>query len=199
MNLSLANKNLGEDLVKLAGLLAGRPVRQIEQGGHGANSRIYKVSCEDKEILALKFYRPSQAGQHGRFSSEVIALELFTQAGFLQTPRLMGTDKNANCVLMEWIEGLAIKQFDKAGMDEALNFLESLHSLRDSTSVDNISLGAEACLNRAELIRQIRLRISRFNDPASGHELRSFLANFEAVLRVIDEWSSKTYHQWGWK
>lgn len=182
----------------IASSLCGTAALNIFPIDGGRNSRIYRVE-KDGQIFALKFFRPDKEGKMERFEAETAALFLFAESGIGSTPRLVETDRENNCVLMEWIEGERLDLYGAQEVMTLVSFIQSVHDITRKGFGREIRHATEACLNGREIIRQIKLRLDRLEESQRTYpQLRKFIdCEFIPVFNEISGWSQKRYQDLG--
>lgn len=160
----------------------------------GRNSRIYRVKS-DGQVFALKFFRPDKDGKRERFEAETAALSLFAKGGIEATPRVIAKDEPNNCVLMEWIEGERVENYSAEELKASVAFIQAVHDIACKESKQKIRRATEACLNGAEIIHQINLRLSRLDaSKAEYPQLQKFISEeFLPALKEVSDWSQRQY------
>ena len=91
-------------------------------------------------------------------------------------PRLISMDTEANCALLEWVNGSTITSIGINEIENACTFIEKLHDLRKAKNAVQISPGVDQCLSGADVVAQLEARLERLkhsDDPS----LRDFLAD----------------------
>ena len=88
--------------------------------------------------------------------TEVNALKLVED--LRKTPKVVAFDKLQNIALYEWIEGESLYRIEDHHIEQALNFIENLQSLKGK---DSWSQASEACFSAKQLIKQINFRFDK--------------------------------------
>lgn len=160
----------------------------------GRNSRIYRVET-GVDVFALKFFRPDKDGKRERFEAETAALSLFAEGGIEASPRVIAKDEPNNCVLLEWIEGERVKNFGAEEIKASVAFIQAVHDIARKRPRQEIRRATEACLNGAEIVQQINLRLSRLDASRGEHpQLRAFMdEEFLPALNEVSDWSQRQY------
>jgi Ser/Thr protein kinase RdoA (MazF antagonist) len=91
-------------------------------------------------------------------------------------PSVVAVDAERNFALLSWVEGSPIREPGAADIDEAAEFLRSLHLLRRSPPFPSAALASEACLSAAEIERQIRARLAELRTLPDEPALEAFLS-----------------------
>ena len=196
----MQNSDMDINQVKqIAGSLCGNPEVQVIPIQGGRNSGIFRVEVGG-EVFALKFFRPDAQRRRDRFDAETTALELFRDNNVPGVPRIFVKDREKNCLLMEWIEGLSVDHYDEDGIAALLMFVRAVYGISRKPPAGEIRRATEACLSGVEIIRQIHLRLSRL-DPAKQAEpiLCDFIdKEFMPVFNEVAEWSQEGYKRNRW-
>ena len=157
----------------------------------GRNSRVYRVERAGR-AYALKQYPRRDQDPRDRLGTEVAALGLMERHGIGRVPRVLALDDEQGFALLTWLDGVPAAQLNETDVDAAAEFLGALHALRHSGEFAPEHLASEACLSRAEIIRQLEMRRARLRAaPACESELHAFLdgpyaAAFEDITRRSD-------------
>jgi hypothetical protein len=171
---------------RLVGRLAGGSRLRVSEIAGGRNSRIYRIDTPDG-TFALKRYPPPTDDPRDRLGVETSALRWMASHELDMVPRVLAVDTAANCVLLSWVEGLQVFTVGPDDIDQAIEFLCALETLRHTAPLPAAHLASEACLSGAELERQIRTRLSELDALEGEPELRSvlhgeFASAFEGCL-----------------
>jgi hypothetical protein len=146
--------------------LIGRKLREAEQIGGGANSRVYRV-FDGKRHYAVKLY-PRDAGDlRDRLGAELTALRFLRRHGALNLPSVVGADAALRVGVFEWLDGTPVAEPAEADIAAALELLATLHRLRAAEPADRFPSAAEACLSAGELVGQVERRFHRLERPAA--------------------------------
>ena len=157
----------------------------------GRNSRVYRVESAGR-AYALKKYPGRNEDPRDRLGTEVAALGLMERHGIGQVPRVLAVDHEQGFALLTWLDGVPATGLDETDVDAAAGFLAALHALRRSGEFAPEHLASEACLSRAEIIRQLEMRRARLCTlPAAETELHAFLEGpyamaFDEITRRSD-------------
>ena len=183
-------------LYEVATKLCAAEVASISEAGAGANSRILKVISKGK-CYALKFYRDGAVERCGRLIAETSALKFLEENQVAAVPRLISMDSEANCALLEWVNGSTITSIGISDIENACTFIETLHDLRKAKNAAQISPGVDQCLSGADVVAQLEARLERLkhsDDPG----LRNFLADrFVSLMAEVEDWSTKSFETVG--
>ena len=183
----IENATIGEitngEIKHLINSIYEGPVYDIEKIEGRGNSRIYKVSIDEKNSLVLKEYPDLLIDPRTRLITEVNALKLVEDLH--KTPKVIAFDKLQNIALYEWIEGENLSKIEDNYIIQALDFIESLQNLRGKNSW---CLASEACLNAKQLFTQINYRFDRLS-KVKNKDLHDFLVfTFKPLFSKV--WAS---------
>src|SRR5262249_21947167 len=168
--------------------LIGDPAEIEHLVARGRNSRIYHVQAGKREF-ALKQYPSRTDDPRDRLSTEVGALNLMERHNIDSVPRVAGVDRARGFALLSWIDGTAVIEIVDADIDAAVHFLAAVHTLRNSPWAKEQPAAAEACLSGAEIERQIRDRLTRFQKSCGESTLAKFMEN--KIFPVFERECSK--------
>ena len=164
------------------------PVYDIEKIEGRGNSRIYKLSINEKNSLVLKEYPDLLIDPRTRLITEVNALKLVEDLH--KTPKVIAFDKLQNIALYEWIEGENLSKIEDNYIIQALDFIESLQNLRGKNSW---CLASEACLSAKQLFTQINYRFDRLS-KVKNKDLHDFLVStFKPLFSKVWESSKRNW------
>ena len=96
--------------------------------------------------FALKQYPSRRDDPRDRLATEVGALRLMEHYHVGTVPRVIGVDSERGYALLSWIDGTEVAEVADRDIDAAVEFLESIHRLRDTPWAVQQPLAAEACL-----------------------------------------------------
>ncbi len=179
-------------LLEIATRLCAGQVNSISEGGAGANSRILKVTS-GSNTYALKFYRDGAVERCSRLIAESKALLFMAQNQVVDVPQLIATDMEANCALMEWLDGSIVESIGPSEIQQTCRFIEILHDLRYAESAGEIAPGVDQCLSGADLVQQLNSRLARLrqSDDARLHKFLDQL--FVPLLEQVVAWSMASF------
>lgn len=156
--------------------LIGVPAKIERHRGGGRNSRIFRVRCGSGEF-ALKQYPSRSDDPRDRLSTEVGALNLMERLCIDTVPRVAGVDREHGFALLSWIDGVPVIETADADIDAAIDFLATIHAVRNAPWVKEQPVAAEACLSGAEIERQITGRLALLRRLRGEDDLTNFLEN----------------------
>src|SRR5829696_8043349 len=145
-----------DDAATVARRLLGAAIESLEPVGGGRNSRVYCVHSGAQKF-ALKRYPSREDDPRDRLGTEMEALRLMDRHVVPNVPKSLATDPVSNFALLSWLEGVPV---------QAVDFLSTLHGLRNTADVGFHRLAAEACLSGAEVEAQIRRRLVALQEAA---------------------------------
>jgi hypothetical protein len=172
-----------DDPTAVARRLLGAAIESLEPVGGGRNSRVYCVHSGSQKF-ALKRYPSREDDPRDRLGTEMEALRLMDRHVVPNVPKSLATDPVSNFALLSWLEGVPVSSVGDADIDQAVDFLSTLHRLRNTADVGFHRLAAEACLSGSEVEGQIRRRLTPLEQAAQEQaDLDVFLrTEFEPAL-----------------
>jgi len=183
-----------EVVKKIAEQMAGVSFNNIKAVLGGRNSHIFRLD-NGSDSYALKFFRQNANNTRNRFEAETSALKLFAQNSIQCVPKLIGQDRENNCVLLEWIHGKPINNYTQDDIHQLSGFVKKVHDISRELEVDDIRFATDACLNGSEIVLQINRRFERLKTAGDTYpELQHFLEdNFIPALQKITCWSQREF------
>ena len=175
-----------DDAATVARRLLGAAIESLEPVGGGRNSRVYCVHSGSQKF-ALKRYPSREDDPRDRLGTEMEALRLMDRHVVPNVPKSLATDPVSNFALLSWLEGIPVTSVGDADIDQAAEFLSTLHRLRNTADVGFRRLAAEACLSGFEVEGQIRRRLLPLEQAAQGEaDLNVFLrSEFEPAFSAL--------------
>jgi hypothetical protein len=160
------------------------PIRNVSLAAGGANSCIFRVETAS-ELFALKAYPARESDLRRRANIEWDALKFLRGNGLTAPPRPIALDKGEQFLVMEWINGSRLERHSIADVSDSARFIKEIFALCDHPGAGNFPLASEACLSAAEIVRQIKSRITAFRGVP---DVDSFIAEmisprFECAVR----------------
>src|ERR1700737_3538980 len=143
---------------KAAEDLAGARVRSISPASSGANSSAYRVDSL-AGVFALKSYPMRANDTRSRADIEWRALRFLASRGVTAVPSALTRDAAGQFMLMEWIDGVAIKSHTTGEVTEAAAFIARIFELWADPEAAQFPLASEACLSIESAVRQIEDRL----------------------------------------
>lgn len=160
---------------KIAVEITGLSFSNIKPLTGGRNSQIFQLNKSDG-CYALKFFRTDENNSRDRFDAEIFALKLFAENGIQCVPKLIAHDREKNCILMEWITGEHIEEFNLNDINSLSSFVKTIHEISKTIITEKIRFATEACLNGKEIVSQIKRRIKCLEASIKAYpELKEFL------------------------
>lgn len=162
-------------------------IERIElQKGHG-NSRVYKLTLEDKKKCVLKVYPDRYIDQRPRLEREFMACKIMEEGEF-PTMRAIAKNEDLNLAVYSWIDGGVIKVPDDDFIYESLEFVKRLKLYHQTSKrLQSFPLASEACLTGLEITRQIRERLNKLlhieNEELHTFLIQGFLQHFEQLSK----------------
>jgi hypothetical protein len=179
---------------KIAEDLSGNKFDHIKSVMGGRNSRIFRLDSNTGSS-ALKFYREDNNSVRDRFDAETSALTLFNERGINCVPKIIAQDRENNCILMKWIDGEPVPNFNQDDINELLDFLKAVHEISKSFNSNEIRFATDACLNGNEIVAQISRRLERLQPSKNIFpDLSEFIDNdFIPAFKEISHFSKEAY------
>lgn len=161
MNSHTFKKNLESSIEKYV----GSTVTKIQELPPGANSRIYKVTTDNRETFCVKHYAVRPGDRRDRLNNEFNALEFLWQNSIGLTPQPIARDEPANIGVYSFIKGNTLRntRVSSDELSQAAGFLTSLHALRLTRGANKPGPASEACFSFNEYIQIINERRQRFS------------------------------------
>ena len=174
--------------------MSGTSFNHIEAVIGGRNSRIFHLKNSEGSY-ALKFYREDAKNPKDRFDAETSALNLFAENDIKCVPKIVSKDRENNCILMDWIEGEKVTYLSVENINAISGFVKTIHGISKQNNSNQIRFAKEACLNGNEIVKQIKLRLERFEPERYTYpELQKFLEKeFIPAYKEITNWSREEY------
>lgn len=180
------------ELLEIATRLCNGEVDSMSEAGAGANSRILKVTSGGN-TYALKFYRDGAVERCSRLVAESNALTFMEQNQVMDVPRLIATDMEANCALMDWLDGSAVETIGSNDIQQTCRFIKTLHELRYADNADKIAPGVDQCLSGTDLVQQLQSRLVRLRQ-SEDQSLHEFLDQmFVPLTEEVVAWSTASF------
>ena len=168
----------------------------------GKNSKVYRVSCNDGKMYAVKFYIHPTADGRNRLEQEWKALNFMEGAGVtcVPVPVVRSIDKQA--AVFSFLDGEKINHHSLKDISEILVFMGRLKSGCNQAAEYGIDLAAESCLSLADIIknldyrRRILLKLPCHNNAFK--EMHHFLnADFMAAIDASIRFARERLNQFG--
>ena len=192
----IENKVLGNwterEIMDLAEEISGREIANSTLLEGGKNSKIARVESADGSKAVLKFYSYDEA--HDRLFSDFHSSRLMRECGISNTPHPIGYSRDLNVAMFGWIDGTLIINPDNSCLDQALEFLGNVHSLRQFTCFEEFPNASAAVFCGQDLVNQLSGRFTSLQKNAiESGELKRFLSTKlrPSIERLISWYKSE--------
>jgi len=183
------------DIISWTRRLIEQPIEKIEKIPGRGNSRVCKIIVSSDNSYALKYYPDQVSDRRPRLATEFGTLQLLHQNNISNVPKAIEKNNDLNLGLYEWIGGEPIGEPTLDDLDQAINFVEKLHTLSRNICIKNIDLASEACLSAKDLINQIEKRLLKLRTVSKSFpDLLAFLNRAFKPLWV--EVRDESYSLW---
>jgi thiamine kinase-like enzyme len=174
-------------------LLARQPLQLVTKKG-GGNSVVFCVESEG-ERFAVKSYPPYAPGQRDRLAAELMVYRFLDQYRIPAVPRLKTACDVNRLLVIDWIEGDVPTHYSSQDVEQAIQFIRSIHALNALPEAKTLPLAAEACLSLEIILRQIKQRLERLQAlPEKDPDLNAFLTtDFIPALRQFEQQARDGY------
>tara|TARA_Y100001934_G_scaffold28988_1_gene31787 strand:- start:37 stop:1671 length:1635 start_codon:yes stop_codon:yes gene_type:complete len=158
--------------------------RSILKLGGRANSRVYRVECEEYSY-ALKWYPDLARDSRKRLLTEKQVCEFLHSQGIANVLQVVETAPLLNLALFRWIDGDTVADVKDHDVGQALQFVETLYGSRCSETASQLPEASEACLSIEDILNQIEQKRSRIlGEENPPDELRAFFSSeFDLVYQ----------------
>jgi hypothetical protein len=165
--------------------LFASPIISFERCAGGGNSKIYKVEDAKGKKYALKVYPPMELDPRDRLGTEYLALDFLSRSSKIRVPKPISMDRQNLLAAYEWIDGNRAPPSAEI-IDAMLDFIRVVHPLRKTKDAQAIPLASECCLSGADILKQVRARITRLKLLFGDTELQDFLSTaVEPMLATL--------------
>ena len=171
--------------------LTGKKIDLIEKIGGGRNSQVYKLTTVDAKEYVAKYYFTHPLDKRDRLSIEFSSSQFLWKQGLRCIPRPVMANSSLNLGLYSYVEGQKIKpdEITLSDIEQAVQFLKSLHNLCTAEESKNISPASDACLCIQDILSLIERRKDRLlalpstpeTIPVHEYLNRQFLPIFQKV------------------
>jgi len=158
--------------------LAGEPLRSLTPIGGGRNSQVFRLETAEGRVMALKAYFQHPSDPRDRLGTEFGALRFLWEEGIRCVPQPLAMDAASALGLYGFIPGERHRLPTDSDLDEAVQFLVSLHSLCSRPGAQWLSAASEACFTPRALVENIQTRFERLKAVESDRALSSGLTHF---------------------
>lgn len=169
-----------EEIKRIGTQLLNTDVTSIEAIGGGRNSQVYRVSCGDSQVYALKAYFRHASDNRERLRTEFSSLYFLWENGIRNIPRPIAAEWELGYAIYEYINGqkVATDAVTKAEVDTAVFFLTCLKDLKGRAENYSFAPAAEACFSVQAIVENIQWRLSRFAAHRTSKESCADLYEF---------------------
>lgn len=150
-----------EDMDSLEALL-GRPADSAVRVGAGRNSRVYRVTCADKEYAAKFYFKPTADGRD-RLAVEFSALQFLWQRGVRSIAQPLRADAARQVALYQFVDGDAVDaaQASSADIAQLIAFIGELRAIAAQHGARTLGPAAEAFFTASGVVNNVRQRLER--------------------------------------
>ena len=161
----------------------------VEKLSAGGNAGVYRLTLPEKRSVKLKIYPVDP--DHDRLFSELTATNGLSGLGCQYVSRPLAQDVELGIGVYEWIEGDPVKVPSNNDLESSLEFLGSLHALRNSPQFVDAPVASAACFSGRDIEMQIKHRLRQFELPRTRDAaLDRFLAGaFLPTFGELVKWA----------
>ena len=146
-----------------------------------ANSKIYKITTQDKKQYSLKIYPNLINENFNRIDAEFSAYKYLNQKSFYRIPVPIKKFNYANASLFSWIDGKKRIKKNEQSLKQIINLVIKLKNISSPSIFSNFNYAKEAVYNKKIIINDIDVRYKNLISltPKNTLELEfiSFLKN----------------------
>jgi len=179
------------NLLNIFSKMLNRPVLMLERIGGGHNSKVCKITCDDKQNYVGKQYFVNQHDNRDRMGTEYLSFQLLWQNGFRSIPKPVTMQRDTHCAVYEYVEGEPLRPQDVSmkTIDGLVSFLIDIQEIKNSTGVERIPNASEACFSLQSLLDNLQVRVKRLKELAFKTHQSSLLQRFmfEKFTPVLNE------------
>ena len=138
-----------QSLLKKMGKCEPTDFNQVKRGG---NNCVYKINIAEEVILGKVYHRDTRDSRD-RFSQEVAFLKYLQSIEINLSPVIIGKDRTAGLVCLEWIEGTDFDtQLALSGSywSQCFSFLRNIQVGKNSIKAKSLPNGSEAAFSLRE-------------------------------------------------
>ncbi len=182
-----------EKLDKLCALLSCQEIRILSKQG-GGNSVVFCIKAATKK-WALKSYPPYAPNQRDRLAAEWMVYQFLNRHAIPSVPTIKNHSELERWLIIDWVEGEVPTTYSKQDIDQAIIFLQHIHTLNALSDAADLPQAAEACLSLTDIIHQIQRRLQNLKAIAKTEpDLAYFLTNtFQPVFEHYQEQALEGY------
>ena len=158
----------------IAGELADAEILDLKMVHGGGNNRLYQITT-GKEKYALKHYLRRPGDPRDRLGAEVAALTLLNGKA---APSLIAIDRERDCALHEWVDGVPVDHVSRADIEAALAVVMRLWQLGQAPDLPPQPLAIDAFLSGDALAKKVQARLVR---------LEAVQADYPAVAHFLEK------------
>jgi|SanBayMetagenome_1026888.scaffolds.fasta_scaffold00198_14 thiamine kinase-like enzyme len=181
------------DIEAVVKKLFHQPIAMIENLKLGGNAGLYKISFLNGKKIKLKIY-PFDS-KHDRIKSEFEGLTALNKYGLQNVPKPILRDSDFEIGAYTWIDGHPVEKYDQSHIQSCLDFLHSLHNIREAREFSNFLPASAACFSGNDIVSQIESRQIQFDLSREIYvELDSFFEqDFNPCVGQIISWAKKNW------
>ena len=176
-----------------------KTARDIQQIRAGRNSRVFRVTCAEGDVFAVKAYFTSETDRRDRLGCEFGALSFLKNEGVAEVATPLVADKKRKIAVYEFVQGHALKANDigEAEIAQAVEFLGVLKTIADSGRADSFPPASEACFSIAAILENLNSRLGPLTTAAVKQPaLADFLYK---ELEPIRRLATNKCHEFCWQ
>ncbi|MBL4827714.1 MAG: hypothetical protein JKY66_08395 [Spongiibacteraceae bacterium] len=167
-------------------------VTHCELAGKGGNNQLYRVdtvcSTNERQTFAMKLYDQQGSDTRDRFANETQALRFLEDRGENAIAKFYHGNAQARAALFEWIDGESVNDISNDDVLALVAFITRINSHRHLHCAQHLAHASEACLSAAQLIQQVKERLTRLQEVCLSRSLSDLLeqALFPALKSLSD-------------
>lgn len=188
----MTNDNLEENVRQVLRRSLGKNARAFAQLKGGRNSRVFRVDCDDGEVVAAKAYFRSSNDRRDRMGCEFRALQLLQSEGLRNVAEPLVADAEQHVAIYGFIEGeqALATPITPRDVGQVLDFLRALKEIAGSSRAQGCDAASEACFSIEALFENLNRRIAALESAAKDEPpLARFLEDeFIPFRKTAEEW-----------
>ena len=142
----------------------------------GGNNKIYKVTCADGRLAALKLYNIVNVNLDKlRLDREYQSLSFLREQKEEHIPFPIAKDEKDFYALYEWIEGEKVTTITQADLNLTVAFIKRLKKYSALLEAKALAPAADNALSVSGVIDQINGRLTRLDKSSNDNVLKNFL------------------------